>query len=459
MTVDRKKKPEPKNELSFQLPKSEQFYLTNGLRVIHILKDKLPLIRLNLMINAGGKFDPVNKKGLSYLTSLLLDEGAGGLNALELSDAFDMLGANFSVSADNDLMNINLQTLTDKFENSLELFSKVLLQPDFNEEDFQREKSKQLTRILQSKDEPDYLADLIFDRILLGDSSSYSYPLLGFENTVQSISIEDVKNHYCTFFSPANSVLISVGDVEKSTLIELLEIYFSNWSGIKNEISFANATKQQNKKIFIFHKEGSVQTEIRVGHTSEKRNQANFFQRYLLNTILGGQFTSRINLNLRERNGYTYGATSRFQYYKDAAFFEVATSVGIENTANALKEILFELDNIHNGISDTELEFAKSSITKKFPLNFETYRQIASGLSGKILFDLLENYFDNYINNVNAVTKDEVENAAKKFINNEKLSIILVGDKNLLIEKLVEMQIEIIEVDMLGEKISEIKLY
>jgi len=156
---------------------------------------------------------------------------------------------------------------------------------------------------------------------------------------------------------------------------------------------------------------------------------------------------------LRERNGYTYGATSRFQYFKDTAFFEVSTSVGIENTANALKEILFELDNIHNGVSEKELEFAKSSITKKFPLNFETYRQIASGVAGKILYNLPDNYFDTYIHNINSVSKDEVDKAAREFIMNDKLSIVLVGDKNLLMEKLGELPIEIVEVDLFGEKI------
>jgi zinc protease len=138
------------------------------------------------------------------------------------------------------------------------------------------------------------------------------------------------------------------------------------------------------------------------------------------------------------------------------AFFEVSTSVGIENTTNALKEILFELDNIHNGVTHKELEFAKSSITKKFPLNFETHRQIASGVAGKILYNLPDSYFDTYIHNINSVSKDEVEKAAKEFILNDKLSIVLVGDKNVLMQKLAELPLEIIEVDLFGEVIIKI---
>ena len=449
--TDRKDIPKVKSEISFKLLKQNEFSLDNGLRVVFILKDKLPLVRLNLIVNAGSKYDPENKKGLSYLTSLVMDEGADGMNALQLSDEFDMLGSNFNLSADNDLINMSLQSLTENFDRSLELFSKVLLKPSFNDEDFDREKKKLITRIMQSKDEPEYLADQIFDKVILGKSNNYSFPVSGYEETVESITVDELKTHYGKFFSPSNSALIVVGDLNQNELVNLLNKYLSNWTTVQNDFRFSIASAKPSKNIYLHHKEGSVQTEIRVGHITPKRNEKDFFQRYLLNTILGGQFTSRINLNLRERNGYTYGATSRFQYFKDTAFFEVSTSVGIENTVNALKEILFELDNIHDGVTDKEIEFAKSSITKKFPLNFETYRQIASGVAGKILFSLPDNYFDTYIANVNAVSKSDIDNSAKEFIMNDKLSIVLVGDKNLLLPKLGDLQIEVLEVDLFGE--------
>ncbi len=330
---------------------------------------------------------------------------------------------------------------------------KFYLNLPFGEEDFLREKKKLITRIMQSKDEPDYLADQIFDMIVLGKSNNYSFPVAGYEETVKSISVSDIKSYYNKYFFPANSSLIVVGNLDQDALENQLNKYFLDWKKNQTDISISISSAQPRKKIYLYHKEGSVQTEIRVGHVTEKRNQEDFFQRYLLNTILGGQFTSRINLNLRERNGYTYGATSKFQYFKDTAFFEVSTSVGIENTANALKEILFELDTIQNGVSDSELDFAKSSITKKFPLNFETYRQIASGIAGKILYGLPDNYFENYIQNVNSVLKTEVEKAANKFILPDNLSIVLVGDKNSLLEKFDELSIEIAEVDLFGKVI------
>lgn len=451
--IDRKNKPETKSEIGFKLPQANEFLLENGLRIVFIHKDKLPLVRLNLMLNAGSKFDPENKKGLAHLTSLVLDEGADGMNALELSDEFDILGSNFNISTDNDLINFSLQCISENFERSLQLFSKILLRPLLNEDDFNREKKKLITRILQSKDEPEYLADQIFDRVILGSSNNYSYPVSGYEETVSSIALDEIKDYYKKYFTPLNSALIVVGDVNESELISLLNKYLSEWKTPKNEPAISLTSVEPAKKIYLYHKKDSVQTEIRAGHITEKRNQKDFFQRYLLNTILGGQFTSRINLNLRERNGYTYGATSRFQYYKDSAFFEVSTSVGSENTISAIKEILFELDNIKDGVTTKELEFAKSSITKKFPLNFETYRQIASGVAGRILFDLPENYFDTYIRNILSVSKSDVDKAAKKFIMNDKLAIVLVGDKNILLPKLSELSIDAVEVDLFGNVI------
>lgn len=451
MLNDRKNKPQSKSEIEFRLPNSTEFYLESGLRVIYVLKENLPMIRLNLMINGGSKFDPEGKNGLSYLTALVLDEGADGMDALQLSDGFDLLGANFSLSADNDLINISLQTLSDKFESSLELFSKILLKPEFNKGDFEREKHKLVTRILQSMDEPEYLADQIFDRIILGKDNSYSSPVSGYQKTVQSIDIEEIKACYKRLFSPSNSTIIVVGNIQQEQLEKQLNKYLSGWIDIKDKTSISTSTAEQKKKIYLYHKLGSVQAEIRVGHNSVKRNQKDYFPRLLLNTILGGQFTSRINLNLRERNGFTYGATSRFQYFKDVAFFEVSTSVGINNTVKALKEILFELENIKNGITDTELYFAKSSITKKFPLNFETYRQISTGIASKILFDLPDDYFQNYILNVNSVSQLQVNQAAKDFILSDKLSIVLIGDKNILLPKLKELSIEIAEVNFYGE--------
>lgn len=454
MSFNRNVKPESKPTLNFSLPLIEEFILSNGLKVLHIHKNKLPLVRLNLIFDAGSKYDPADKNGLAYLTSLAIDEGVEGLNALELSDEFDVLGSNFSIMTDNDTIQLNLQCLSEHLDKSIELFSKVVISPAFAEEEFLREKKKLLTRIIQSKDEPDYLADQIFDNIIFSSSNPYSFPVMGYEETVKSITMNDVKQHFSKFFSPSNSVLVIAGNIEKPELSVLLEKHLSSWNTKGDKPVFTGKDSTAKKGIYFSHKDGSVQTEIRVGHISEKRNQADFFQRHLFNSILGGQFTSRINLNLREKNGYTYGAQSRFQYLKNAAYFQVATSVGSENTKDALNEILLELENIKLGVTEDELSFAKSSLVKKFPLNFETYRQIVANITGKILFDLPDDYYDNYIHNIESVTLNQVNETANKFIYSSNLVVVLVGDKNKILDKLKELPFDISEVNIKGELIN-----
>ena len=451
MIFDRTKKPIPKDFLDFNPPAIKESILNNGLRIFYVQKENLPLIRLNLVIDAGSKLDPKDKNGLAYLTAMTIDEGAGNLNALELSDEFDLLGSDFNVNADNDSIILSLQSLSENFERSFEIFSKVLLSPNFNSGDFEREKKRLITQILQSKDEPEYLADQIFNEIVLGENNNYSYPVLGYEDSLNSIRRDDVLNHYNNNFTPANSFLVIVGNMIHNELISIIEKYLEGWNKtlIKSELLFESLP--QKKKIFAYNKKDSVQTEIRVGHISDERNHKDYFQKLLLNAILGGQFTSRINLNLRERNGYTYGASSRFQYLKEAGLFQAATSVSTENTGKALKEILFELDNIKNGITDKELEFAKSSITKKFPMNFETYRQILYNVSAKILFDLPADYFETYIENINKLEKMDIEKAALSSIHNDQLVIVLVGDLQLIKEKFDGLDYEISEVDIKGK--------
>jgi len=210
----------------------------------------------------------------------------------------------------------------------------------------------------------------------------------------------------------------------------------SVWEKGNTDFHVNTESNQDKKSVYIVIKNESVQTEIRVGHHSTGKKSKDFFSKHLLNTILGGQFTSRINLNLREKHGYTYGASSSFNYYKDDAYFGVSTSVGIENTTKALNEIFYELNNIRNQVTEEELSFAKSSIIREFPLNFETYRQVASHIIGRVIYDLPDDYFDTYVENINAVTINEVNKAATENIFPDSAMTVLVGDKDKLLKQL-----------------------
>lgn len=451
--INRKLKPGPSGEINFSLPEIKRTTLDNGLRIVYIRKEKLPLTRLNVMIESGSKYDPENKKGLSNLTSMIIDEGADGLSALDISDAFDMLGSDFSVHSDSESISLKLQTLTENLESSLNILSKVLLKPDFKEQDYEREKKKTATKLLQLRDEPDFLADRILDYRIFGENNPYAFPSLGYDDHLENIQLSDITDFYSYKFSPNVSHVIGVGDSDFGSFVNVIKKFFIEWnvSARTSLLSYNNPVN--SRKIFLFDKKDSVQSEIRIGHSSLNRNSYNYFSRLILNTILGGQFTSRINLNLRENKGYTYGAFSAFSYLKNAAYFYVSTSVGIENTFNAVNEIYMELEKIRDGVTDVELEFAKSSIIKKFPSNFETYRQISGNLATSVIYSLPDNFFNTYIENVSAVTADQVRAAAQDLIHPDKAFCVIVADKNKLPDFPNETKPDISEVDYGGREV------
>jgi zinc protease len=435
-------------EINFTLPLFSRYTLSNGLEVYFIKKTELPIVRLKLLINSGSRFDPLNKRGLSNLLSMCIDEGAGDYDSLQLSDEFEFLGVHFSVHSDSDNTILSLQVLDEKLDPALKLFSSIILSPHLKEDDFLREKRKVLTHLKQLEDDPEYLADTTFDFLVLGEKNPYSFPTIGTEKKLQLIAVENIREFYNNYISPNNSALIVVGNIEERELINKLGNNLGNWKPNEVTINKVDQTESSASKVYIVNKKDSVQTEIRTGHISINRNDVDYFQRLLLNTILGGQFTSRINLNLREKHGYTYGARSYFNYYKEAAYFGVSTSVGIENTANALREIYNELKKIKEGVTEEELDFAKSSITKRYPLNFETYSQIASNISSKIIYNLPDNYFDTYIERVNAVKKEEVNNTADAFIKADKLITVLSGDSKKIEEQIKDSDYgEIIKIE------------
>lgn len=434
MSFDRSTAPQANQEIKFTLPEIKRFVLNNGLKVLFVQREFLPILRMNLIVNCGSFFDPINKKGLANLFSLMIDEGAGDYNALELSEEFDILGSSFSVSCNHDNIFLSLNTLTENFERSLELFSTILLKPHFKTEDFQRERRKVEVRLIQQRDEPDELAYLAFEQLVHGKNNPYSYPTIGYEDTINKFDIDTIKNFYNNNFSPDGSHLIVAGNITEEKLIDLLEKYLSKWNNKLVSVTPQFDLTKNKTAVYILHKEGAVQTEIRIGHQSSKRKTLDYFPKTIMNMILGGQFTSRINLNLREVKGFTYGATSSFSFYKNCGEFYVSTSVSTENTLAAVNEILFELDNIKNGATPEEVDFAKVSMIRKFPSHFESDNQVASNLSLLAIHELPNDYFNKYIDSIATVTIDEVNKAAVSNIKMDEISIVLVGDKNKLID-------------------------
>lgn len=440
--IKRSEKPGAEKDIHFELPEIKEFRLKNNLRVLFVHKNNLPILQLNLISESGSKFDPTDKKGLAYLTAQLIDEGAGKYNALELDEEFDLLGTAFNTSLDNDNVLLNLLTLQENFERSLELLSLIITEPNFSDDDFIREHAKLITKLIQSKSQPASMANKAFDKIIY-QQNPYSFPTSGLESDVKLISNDDVKSFYNKYYSPNKSCLIVVGNINENDLLYNLNKHLSNWNSTSNYDLELSIPQKERTKVYIVDKKDSPQTEIRIGHLSTKRKTKDYYAKVIMNTILGGQFSSRINLNLREDKGYTYGAHSGFSYNKVNSHFIVSTSVETKFTKNSVDEILKELKGIKLTITDEEIEFAKSYLTKRFPAMFETFNNVARNLSTLVIHDLPFDYYNKYLDNLSSVTKEEVEEAAVKNIFEDNCAIILVGDEKLIIEQFIDTGYEI----------------
>ncbi|MCB9247127.1 MAG: insulinase family protein [Ignavibacteriales bacterium] len=289
---------------------------------------------------------------------------------------------------------------------------------------------------MQLVDDPSYVASNEFNKIIFLNSP-YQSSSTGVNDAIEKLTNSDIKDFFINRYLPNGSFIILVGNLKQKDSIKILNNYFKDWQLKESKNFTVNITKTK-KKIILIDKPTAAQSELRIGHFSTGRNSKDFYAKTILNSILGGQFSSRINLNLREDKGFTYGAHSNFNYNAAGGSFVVSTSIKTENTAEAIKEILFELDNIKDSVTQEELDFAKSYLIRRYPSLFETYTQMASNISLLPIFNLPVNYFENYITEINKVTIDEVANAGKHNINFEELITVIVGNKKLVKEQLTK---------------------
>ena len=453
MKIDRSNSPQSNGVTKFHLPRFNEFVLDNGIEVLFVQKDNLPITQLNILVNGGSKFDPVNSSGLAHLTSLLVDEGAGEYDSLQLDDEIESLGSIFGVSTDNDNIHLNMLSLKENLERSIELLSLVYQSPNFTEDDFLREQKKLTSKITQNLDDPSFIATSNFDRIIF-NKTNYKNSIIGNINDVNTLTNSDVKRFYKKYFVPSNTQFVVVGNVKITKLQSLLNKYFIITSKNKTENEDPFLSQKQKSKFYFIHKENAAQSEIRIGHISEKRNETDYYAKVIANSILGGQFSSRLNLNLREDKGFTYGITSAFMYHKEAGYFEISTSVNGKDTREAIKEIQKEIAGIKLEITDDEIEFTKSYLVKRFPALFETYSQIAHNLSAIKKHSLSDNYFDNYIENINSCSKSEIKSTVNDKIILDELIYLVVGEKESVLPQLKEVtNLDIVELDVAGKVI------
>jgi zinc protease len=425
--------PKPGPEPRLVLPKVERHRLSNGLEVFLVRHSELPVVNMNLIIKSGAASDPENLPGAASLTADLLDEGTKTRNALDISNALAGIGARLGVGAGWDSTTADLTTLTRHLDRALDIYADVLLNPAFPEADLKRLRGSRLASLQQQRDNADAIASIVYSSILYGDKHPYGRPLFGNEASLTAISEADVRRFYETYYRPNNAALIVAGDVTAATLLPKLERAFAAWKPAKvpaADVSMAPPARER-AGIYLVDKPGAAQSVIQIGQVGVARSTPDYFPLLVLNSMLGGQFVSRINLNLREDKGYTYGARSSFDYRRGAGPFAASGGVFTNVTKESVSEFMKELRGIRGEIpvTERELEYAKQGILRGFPRGFETPDQIAGRLSAIVLYNLPDDYFNSYNERVRAVTLADITRVANRYLDPSRMAILVVGDR------------------------------
>lgn len=430
---DRSKPPAIGPAPSLKLPAIQKQKLSNGLAVWIVEHHEVPLAQINMIVRSGSSADPIGKYGVGSLAAAMLDEGAGSRNSLELADALEFLGANLSTNSSFDYSAIRLSVPVSKLGDALPLMADVALRPTFPQSELDRLKKERLTALLQARDNPGALIGIAFPRIVFGPTHRYGTSANGLPPAIESFTVADLQTFYRAHYRPDNSTLVVVGDVTAASIVPMLEKQFGSWKAagmapLVAEVPIAPQLK--SRTVYIVDKPEAAQSQIRIGWVGVPRSTPDYAALEVLNTILGGSFTSRLNQNLREEHGYSYGASSAFDMRLSAGPFLAAAGVQTDKTGPAVQEFFNELNNILKPIPADELQKAKNYVALGFPGEFETTGDLARKLEELLVYNLPENTYSNFVDAVNKVTAADLQRLAAQYIQPDKMAVVVVGDRS-----------------------------
>jgi zinc protease len=410
---------------NLQLPPLQKFTLKNGINVLLMEKHTTPLVQVNVIIQTGSFDDPTGKEGLASFALDLLDEGAGSLDALQLAEEIEFLGADVTTYAGNFSSGINTNTPVSKLDAAVKIISDLMLRPKFEEAEIERLRKLRLNSLLQSFDEPSIIARRAFDKYLF--DRSLPYGRFATEQSISAYTKDDILNFYKTNFVTGNTTFIVVGDVSQTIITPMLEKYFAEYSVASMKHVRPIPAQIKGRPIYIIDKPGAAQSVIRMGRIGTTRLAADHDAISVMNTILGGSFASRLNTNLREVHGYSYGAGSRFNFWNVPGPFFATASVQTDVTAPALGEFFVEFKKIRTSIPEGDLTRGKNYDALSYAANFESNASTADEIADLVLYNLPDNYFNTYIDKVLAVNKKSVEASAKKYITPDNIMKLNLG--------------------------------
>jgi zinc protease len=435
MTIDRSRLPVPGADRPFHFPRIVRRTLVNGLELRAVRHRSVPVVSIVLVVPGGSAVDPDDAHGLVSITAGLLDEGSRGQSALEIADRVARIGGDLDLEAGMDAVVVGLTTLDRFFETGLELVHEIVTAPNLENDDFNRIRNLRLERLKQMKDHAGALAERAYARVLYG-SHPYGHLSLGSEAALTSLTLDHVRAMHAAMFAPAGSTLIVVGDRPEDELLDVAARMFDPWRAalsaapIDRDAALLPPPAAPAVKLGVVSRPGAAQSELRIGHVCAARSTPDYPALLILNSVLGGDFVSRLNTNLREGKGYTYGVRTGFNLRRGIGPFVMQTSVGTEVTGPAVQESHAEILAIANTRPATpeEVAIAFASLSKGYPRGFETAGQVARSVAQLALHNLPDSYFEDFVPRLSRITADDVSDAARQYLVPDKMTTLIVGD-------------------------------
>jgi zinc protease len=430
--------------------------LPNGLTLILNERRGLPIVAASLVLKTGSDANPAEKPGLANFVAAMLDEGTSTRNALQLADETARLGATLTTGSSMDATFVSARSLSKNFAATLDLVADVTLRPSFPADEIERQRASRLAQLVQQRDSPAQVATQVASIVLYGARHPYGYTEIGTEGSVKAMTRQDMSEFWTRNFVPNNAALVVAGDISMAELRALAEKSFGAWQRGAPVRPALRDPETTTARVVIVDKPGSPQTELRVAWIGPPRSTPDFLPLQVMNNELGGLFSSRINMNLRERHGYSYGARSGFAFRRNGGPFTVAAGVRTDATAPAVSEIFKEVQGIiEQPVTAEQLRKSKDALSNSIPAAFETSQNAVNSFSNIFVYDLGLDYYTRYAQQVNAVTAAQAFDVAKRYVVPGKLVVVAVGDRATIEAELRKLNLGAVEIrDAEGRPVS-----
>src|SRR5262245_53063895 len=420
--------PRPLQARDAKFPPYEIQTLPNGLQVVAVLHHEQPAVTMRLLVRAGSASDPKDKLGLARLTASLLDQGTATKSAQEMNDAIDFIGGAMGASAGTDLTFAHIVVMKDSFEAGMRMLSDMARRPSFAPSEIERQRQQTLSSLRVSLEDPEYVANSVFDRLVYG-YHPYGLPDIGTPETLAGITRNDIVSFHQKYFTPNNAILAVVGDVTAEEAFSMAKKIFGDWERHEVAAQKYSDPPDPTRRVVIVNKPDAVQTEVRVGHIGIPRNHPDYMALNLAIRILGGEGSNRLHQVLRTERGLTYGAQANMDALKETGDFQAQTNTRSDATTEVLRLIVDEFWRLQRDrVGNLELDNAKAYLTGSFPLTIETPDSIAMQVVTVLFYGLPLQELQTFRERVNAVTVDDIQRVAKTYLRPDRLSVVLVGN-------------------------------